>query len=242
MMMMMMALLLGGASASSGRSETLAVTCSFATGCTIRVDGAQWSAGKTTKTRANGQWCSSADGTLEPKTSHAIAGSDAMGEYSGTALLWNCRGVPYETAVRVYNTPEGDAAVFSQRWPEGAADTALGVPKVPAVRPGVQEEVASVFPSISPTGEPGQKYMVVYNQVSRSSHSLLTLVFSSATRGSLHCCTRVSVCRWWVGWQTAPSMVPGAPLQPRVAASNLAQWRVPWFSSRRAGKHPLDSY
>lgn len=178
MMMLLMLLMLGGSSATRS-NETLDVTCSFASGCTIHVDGAQWSASKSTKTRVNGQWCSSADGTLEPKTSETISGSDAMGDFSGTSLLWSCYDVPYETAVRVYNTPDGDAAVFSQRWPEGAAGTALGKPKVPGPG-GVQEEVASVFPSIHPTNEPGQKYMVVYNQVRRRSHSALALEHPSA--------------------------------------------------------------
>lgn len=158
--------------ATTASSDQLAVTCTFSGGCAIDVDGTQWSASNITKIRANGQWCSSADGTLEPKTEGPISGSDAMGDFSGSSLLWSCNGVPFETSVRVYNTPYGDAAVFSQHWPAGAAGTALGAPKVPGPG-GVQEQVASAFPAISPTDESAQKYMVVYNQVS---HTCLRVV------------------------------------------------------------------
>ena len=74
----------------------------------------------------------------------------------------------YETAVRVYGgatADGGEHAVFSQRWPAGARDTALGPAAVPG---GPQEEVISAFPSISPTEEEDQSYLVVWNQMVRA--------------------------------------------------------------------------
>ena len=80
MMMPPLLLLLLPLTQASPAADRLAVTCSFASGCTIHVDGAQWSASKVTKTRANGRWCSSADGTLEPKTPHPapLAGNESL--------------------------------------------------------------------------------------------------------------------------------------------------------------------
>jgi len=234
-------------------ADQLAVTCTFTQGCSIAVDGAPWSESKITKTRANGKWCSSEDGTLEPKKTAALSGSDAMGEFSGTSLLWSCGGVPYETAVRVYHTPDGDAAVFSQRWPEGAATTALGAPKVPGPG-GVQEQVASAFPSITPTHQADQNYMVVYNQVSSCRMTLIpppgarARSRSDSVRAFARCCpinagplARFRTQRrWWVGWRTARSTVPGVQPRPPTAASPPARWLAPWSSTlmRQVSRDP----
>ena len=158
-------LLAAAGSAIAADAAGLEVSCEHKSGCAITVDGALWSHSPTTKTRAGGRWCSSDDGLLEPTAQRAIEGSDGMGSYSGTALSWRCGGVPYETAVRVYSSAEGDAAIFSQRWPEGASGTALGEPKVPGPG-GVQEQVLSAFPSIAPPAQDlDQSYAVVWNQM-----------------------------------------------------------------------------
>ena len=54
--------------------------------------------------------------------------------------------------------------IFAQTWPEGAPDTALGPPKIPGPG-GPQEQVISVFPSITTPRDLGQSFMVVYNQM-----------------------------------------------------------------------------
>ena len=143
----------------------LAATCSFTEGCAVAVDGAPWSVSNITKTRAKSSWCSSADGSLLPRKTEQVSGSDTLGAYTGTALLWSCGGVPFETSVRHYSLGAGEALIFAQRWPTGAQDTALGPPKVPGPG-GPQEQVISAFPSIAAApGTAPQNYMVVYNQM-----------------------------------------------------------------------------
>jgi hypothetical protein len=67
----------------------------------------------------------------------------------------------------------GEALVFTQTWPGGASNTAVGPPvpkvsnKLPVDLTANQEQVSSVFPAISPItrGGSAQSYMLYYDQM-----------------------------------------------------------------------------
>jgi hypothetical protein len=58
--------------------------------------------------------------------------------YTGTEVSWDCHGTPFVTSVRTYDLGDaGEAAVFGQQWPLGAAGTAVGTANPNSVNPGV---------------------------------------------------------------------------------------------------------
>ena len=125
------------ASAAGPQAPTgLGVSCD-ASRCELTLDGVVFSSAPTASVHAEGRWCRSSDGTLEPAgPPQPLSGTDKLGPYTGTALPWTCGGTPFETSVRTYRAAEGDAVIFAQRWPAGAKQTAIG-PAVPHADPAV---------------------------------------------------------------------------------------------------------
>lgn len=91
---------------------------------TVRVNGRKWFGSGETFLRANGQRHSSADGSLLLKDSRVLAGSDSIGQYQSTDMLWESTsgGVRMTTSVKQYQS----CVVFGQTFPDGATDTSAG--------------------------------------------------------------------------------------------------------------------
>lgn len=116
--------------ASVAAPAGLDVSCNV-TVCQIAIDGTVLSSTPTASLHADGRWCHSADGTLEPNgPPRPLAGADRLGEYTGTVLPWKCGSVVFETSIRTYHVAEGVAVIFGQSFPQGAERTALG-PAIP---------------------------------------------------------------------------------------------------------------
>ena len=155
----------------------LTATCSYASGCTVTVDGTLFSNATLTATRSNNVTCTSTDGSLTPASASPtpIKGTDKLGSYSGAELHWTCASTPFVTSVRVYRTALGEAAIFAQRWPAGAVGTAVGAANPKAVAAGnAQERVFSTFPSIAPAANnddtDATSYFVYHNQMLGGMH------------------------------------------------------------------------
>jgi hypothetical protein len=152
-------------------ASRLGVACGPLGGCNITIDGSLWSSSILTAVRSHGVLCSTSNGTLKLVRSSGSAGSDRMGRYEAHTNHWSCGGSPFDTTVRLYSGlgDGGEALVFAQAWPDGAAGTAIAsaTPGKPA--PGTaQEQVISLFPSITPADSQAlgqQRSFVVWGQM-----------------------------------------------------------------------------
>jgi hypothetical protein len=102
---------------------------------------------------------------------HHLSGSDALGAYTGVELNWLCGSSPFATSVRLYSDHAlGEFAIFAQRWPNGANQTAAAPPSLDNVGDprNSQERVSSVFPAFAPQPSSASKnmsYFVYHNQM-----------------------------------------------------------------------------
>lgn len=95
----------------------------------VTVNGAEWFSGGDTSVTFDGVKYSASAGTLALNGSVAVQGSDAVGSYTGTTLLWRAAGAGgaaarFETRVRVY--ADSAAVVFEQAFPDGAKNLSVG--------------------------------------------------------------------------------------------------------------------
>lgn len=90
----------------------------------VRVGGsaAPWLAGAPIRFHANGQWRSTADGTLKLLGSSESVGSDAMGEFNATVLSWRGGGLAFETGFYQY----ASSCLFETHYPDGVANASVG--------------------------------------------------------------------------------------------------------------------
>ena len=89
-----------------------------------------WLRSAPTTVHLSGKNFSSADGSLKLASNSTATGCDAMGDFKETLFSWQAGAALFETIFRTY--PELGAVVFEQRFPHGAAGTALDDPHASA--------------------------------------------------------------------------------------------------------------
>eukprot|EP01012_Entosiphon_sulcatum_P006732 TRINITY_DN13233_c0_g1_i2.p1 TRINITY_DN13233_c0_g1~~TRINITY_DN13233_c0_g1_i2.p1 ORF type:complete len:763 (+),score=129.91 TRINITY_DN13233_c0_g1_i2:23-2290(+) len=112
----------------------------------VQIQGISWFPSGETRVQSGWKTYSSADGSLRLKSvGHPESGSDRLGSFNRTEVIWDAGGQPFVTAFRLYDGDEKSGTlVFEQNFPTGLEGCGSAN----------KNDILSTFPSLRATHVP----------------------------------------------------------------------------------------
>eukprot|EP00729_Bicosta_minor_P026335 gene26335-34495_t len=144
-------LLSGAAAAAAAAAGSVVADVNAKTGAyTVSVDGIPWFDSGPTYYTVDHKIRSTADGSLRLASATTGTGSDALGAFSSTTMVWD--GGAFITSIRQYST----SVVFEQEFPNAISGTSRNATTPYAERDFVSTSFPSLLPAARKAGKEEQ--------------------------------------------------------------------------------------